>query len=217
MYTGAALGFGLIRACRSGLVLYCSVLSDAGGENDASSAIFERCLLVLCNNWFRHSLGTILGTGHWLKQWWPKFCCHTVTRPQWVKVHVGLRSEKTVLSWYQDTPCCGHTKGICGSAWVSLDKRVYHTDVNINCYAKKRYEICWHNRYSVIWNIMDITWTMIYAMIKLQVFVHLVANTALHLKHLTHWSPGMCMVTTGPCSSQKWLWTLWWKNNIHWW
>ena len=44
MYTGAALGFGLIRACRSGLVLYCSVLSDAGGENDGSSAIFERSL-----------------------------------------------------------------------------------------------------------------------------------------------------------------------------
>ena len=48
MYTGAALGFGLIRACRSGLVLYCSVLSDAGGENDGSSAIFERSLLYYC-------------------------------------------------------------------------------------------------------------------------------------------------------------------------
>ena len=58
-------------------------------------------------------------------------------------------------------------------------------------------------RYSVIWNIMDITWTMIYAMIKLEVSVHLVANTALHMKHLTQWSPGMCMVTNGPCSSQK--------------
>ena len=44
MYTGAALSFGLIRACRGGLVLYCSVLSDAGGENDGSSAIFERSL-----------------------------------------------------------------------------------------------------------------------------------------------------------------------------
>ena len=44
MNTGAALSFGLIRACRSGLVLYCSVLSDAGGENDGSSAIFERSL-----------------------------------------------------------------------------------------------------------------------------------------------------------------------------
>ena len=44
MYTGAALSFGLIRACRSGL-LYCSVLSDAGDENDGSSAIFERSLL----------------------------------------------------------------------------------------------------------------------------------------------------------------------------
>ena len=41
MYTGVALSFGLIRACRSGLVLYCSVLSDAGGENDGSSSIFE--------------------------------------------------------------------------------------------------------------------------------------------------------------------------------
>ena len=45
MYTGAALSFGLIRACRSGLVLYCSVLSDAGGENDGSSSIFEISLL----------------------------------------------------------------------------------------------------------------------------------------------------------------------------
>ena len=45
MYTGAALSFDLIRACRGGLVLYCSVLSDAGGENDESSAIFERTLL----------------------------------------------------------------------------------------------------------------------------------------------------------------------------
>ena len=45
MYTGAAFSFGLIRACRSGPVLYCSVLSDAGGENDGSSAIFERSLL----------------------------------------------------------------------------------------------------------------------------------------------------------------------------
>ena len=42
MYTGAALSFGLIRACRGGFVLYCSVLSDAGG----SSAIFERSLLT---------------------------------------------------------------------------------------------------------------------------------------------------------------------------
>ena len=46
MYTGAALSFGLIRACQSGLVLYCGVLSHAGGENDGSSAIFERSLLV---------------------------------------------------------------------------------------------------------------------------------------------------------------------------
>ena len=48
MYTGAALSFGLMRACRGGLVLYCSVLSDAGGENDRSSAIFERSLLTIC-------------------------------------------------------------------------------------------------------------------------------------------------------------------------
>ena len=54
------------------------------------------------------------------------------------------------------------------------------------------------NRFSVIWNIMDITWTMTYAMIKLQVFMHLLANTALHMKHLTRWSPGICMVTNGP-------------------
>ena len=46
MYAGAALSFGLIRVCRSGLVLYCSVLSDAGGQNDGSSAIFEISLLI---------------------------------------------------------------------------------------------------------------------------------------------------------------------------
>ena len=45
MYARAALSFGLIRVCRSGLVLYCSVLSDAGGQNDGSSAIFEISLL----------------------------------------------------------------------------------------------------------------------------------------------------------------------------
>ena len=50
MYTGAALSFGLIRACRGGLVLYCSVLSDAGGENDGNSAIFERSLLYCFKN-----------------------------------------------------------------------------------------------------------------------------------------------------------------------
>ena len=55
MYTGAALSFGLIRACRGGLVLYCSVLSDAGGENDGSSAIFERSLLdILGHSYHRH-------------------------------------------------------------------------------------------------------------------------------------------------------------------
>ena len=46
MYTGAALSFGLIRACHRGLVLYSSVLSDAGDENDDSSAISERLLLT---------------------------------------------------------------------------------------------------------------------------------------------------------------------------
>ena len=115
-----------------------------------------------------------MGTGHWLKQWWTKFCCHTVTRPQWFKVLVGLRSDKTVLSWYQDTPCYGHTKDTCGSAWISLDKGVYHTDVSINCHAKKKVmKYVGINRYSVIWNIMDITWTMI----KLQAFVHSLANS----------------------------------------
>ena len=51
MYTGAALSFGLIRACRGGLVLYSSVLSYAGGENDGSSAIFERSLLSNMEWW----------------------------------------------------------------------------------------------------------------------------------------------------------------------
>ena len=40
------MSFGLIRACRSGLVLYSIVLSHAGGENDGSSAISERLLLA---------------------------------------------------------------------------------------------------------------------------------------------------------------------------
>ena len=45
MYTGAALSFGLIQACRRGLVLYSTVLSHAGGENGAISAISEKSLL----------------------------------------------------------------------------------------------------------------------------------------------------------------------------
>ena len=57
MYTGAALSFGLIRACRGGLVLYCSVLSDAGGENDGSSAIFERSLLVVSYGMHKLKMG----------------------------------------------------------------------------------------------------------------------------------------------------------------
>ena len=63
MYTGAALSFGLMRACRGGLVLYCSVLSDAGGENDRNSAIFERSLLYKQGvfwcvlSWFNNSWG----------------------------------------------------------------------------------------------------------------------------------------------------------------
>ena len=56
MYTGAALSFGLIRACRGGLVLYCNVLSDAGGENDGSSAIFERSLFT--SRYVPHSYST---------------------------------------------------------------------------------------------------------------------------------------------------------------
>ena len=62
MYTGAALSFGLIRACRSGLVLCCSVLSDAGGENDRSSAIFERSLLHSHMN----NSSSFLSTKPWL-------------------------------------------------------------------------------------------------------------------------------------------------------
>ena len=45
MYMGAVLSFGLIWACWSGLVLYSIVLSDAGGENDGSSAISEMAQL----------------------------------------------------------------------------------------------------------------------------------------------------------------------------
>ena len=37
MYKRAALSFGLIQACWSGLVLYSTVLSHAVGENDAIS------------------------------------------------------------------------------------------------------------------------------------------------------------------------------------
>ena len=45
MYTGAALSFGRILACRIGLVMYSIVLSDARGENDGSSTISERAQL----------------------------------------------------------------------------------------------------------------------------------------------------------------------------
>ena len=59
MYTGAGLSFGLLRAGGSGLVLYSTVLSDAGGKNDGSAAISERSLLVtmsfrLSNLGFNH-------------------------------------------------------------------------------------------------------------------------------------------------------------------
>ena len=74
MYTGAALSFGLIRACRSGLVLYCTVLADAGGENDGSSAIFERSLIVpLCmsspNQCIRH-IGNCSNGSKSRLPWW---------------------------------------------------------------------------------------------------------------------------------------------------
>ena len=46
MYTGAPLSLGLIQACHSGLVLYSTVLSHAGSENDAISAISERSLFI---------------------------------------------------------------------------------------------------------------------------------------------------------------------------
>ena len=47
MNTGAAWRFDLIQACRSGLVLYSIVLSEAGGENDGSSDISERSLFQM--------------------------------------------------------------------------------------------------------------------------------------------------------------------------
>ena len=47
MCTGAALSFGLIRACRGGLVLYCSVLSGAGGENDGELRHIWKITIVL--------------------------------------------------------------------------------------------------------------------------------------------------------------------------
>ena len=50
MYTGAALSFGLIQACRNGLVLYSTVLSYAGGENDGIAAISERSLFIISND-----------------------------------------------------------------------------------------------------------------------------------------------------------------------
>ena len=69
IYTEAALSFGLIRACSVRLVLYSTVLSDAGGEEDESAAISERSLLprpvvVLCPS---HLLTYRLH--HWPKTW----------------------------------------------------------------------------------------------------------------------------------------------------
>ena len=51
MYTGAALSFGLIQVCRSGLVLYSIVLSHAGGENGVGSDISERSQLPIARIW----------------------------------------------------------------------------------------------------------------------------------------------------------------------
>ena len=46
MYSGLALSLGLIRVCRSGVVLSRIGFSYAGGENDGGSAITERLLLT---------------------------------------------------------------------------------------------------------------------------------------------------------------------------
>ena len=143
-----------------------------------------------------------IGSGTYLAPyWWQAIGCSSDDQNFAAIWSLGLNELKYLwawdqrrqLSWCQDTPCCGHTKGICGSAWVSLDKGVYHTDVNINCHAKNLMKYVGMNRYSVIRNTMDITRTMIYAIIKLQVFMRLLANTALLMKHLTQWSPGICM------------------------
>ena len=64
MYTGAALSFCLIRACRSGLVLYSIVLSDAGGENDGSSVPYlkHHYCIVLDSLYHNMDIGT---KWHW--------------------------------------------------------------------------------------------------------------------------------------------------------
>ena len=80
MYTGAALSFGLIRACRRRLVLYCSVLSDAGGENNWSSAIFERSLLC--------SLAAILENGCHGRHGTNPECLRSLKWPLWYIVWV---------------------------------------------------------------------------------------------------------------------------------
>ena len=69
-----------------------------------------------------------------------------------------------------------------------LGQGVYHTDVDINCHAKNCYEICWHNYiYSVIRNVMDTKWTTKYAMVKLQVFMHLLDNSN-RICHPNRWN-----------------------------
>ena len=98
MYTGAALSFGLIRACRRGLVLYCSVLSDEGGENDGSSAIFERSLLdVNCRffgmydheNWWMTSTNNRAPHLRYVK------LCASFPSHQWIQTGVTVRKRLT--------------------------------------------------------------------------------------------------------------------------
>ena len=51
----------------------------------------------------------------------------------------ACRSVEEIQSWCPEAQCSEHTNGTCGSACLnapSLDKGVYHTDVNINCHAK---------------------------------------------------------------------------------
>ena len=96
MYTGAALSFVLIRACRSGLVLYSIVLSHQGGENDRSSAISERSLLKEFGG-SEPIQRTAIGTAPWHRllhsvniSWWDDIECATGRRPFGFGVVMGL-------------------------------------------------------------------------------------------------------------------------------
>ena len=116
------------------------------------------CILIEMSQIFPHRFNwyyVTIGSGtHLAPYWWQAIGWSSDDKNFAAIRSLGLNElkymwawDKRRRSWYQEwfkIPHAVGTQGICGSAWVSLDKGVYHTDVNINCHAKKPYEICWH-------------------------------------------------------------------------